>query len=53
LGVNKPDELHKRLKTRQANETGICPVREELYTQCFDELIRQVIISFKKRGRPA
>lgn len=26
----------------QARETGICPVREELYAQCFDELIRQV-----------
>ena len=25
----------------QARETGICPVREELYSQCFDELIRQ------------
>jgi len=38
------------LKNRAANDTGICPVREELYSQCFDELIRQIIISFKKRG---
>lgn len=43
-------ELNKRLKQRQANDTGICPIREELYSQCFDELIRQVIITFKKRG---
>ena len=46
------DELNRRLKNRQANDTGICPVREELYSQCFDELIRQIIISFKKRGTP-
>lgn len=44
------DELEKRLVTQQANETGICPVREELYSQCFDELIRQITVNFKKRG---
>lgn len=38
------------MKQRKANETGICPIREELFSQCFDELIRQVIISYKKRG---
>jgi len=26
-----------RLKQRQARETGICPVRRELYSQCFGE----------------
>merc|ERR1712176_1105023 len=35
---------------RQARETGICPVRRELYSQCFDELIRQVTISCAERG---
>jgi dynein light intermediate chain len=34
------DELEKKLQERQARETGIDPVREELYAQCFDELIR-------------
>lgn len=34
----------------QARETGICPVREELYSQCLDELIRQVTISCAERG---
>lgn len=34
----------------QARETGICPVRRELYTQCFDELIRQVTINCAERG---
>merc|ERR1711966_642501 len=38
------------LTTRQARETGICPVREELYAQCFDELIRQVTINCAERG---
>eukprot|EP00922_Rhytidocystis_sp_ex-Travisia-forbesii_P056479 GHVS01083600.1.p2 GENE.GHVS01083600.1~~GHVS01083600.1.p2 ORF type:complete len:136 (+),score=34.57 GHVS01083600.1:339-746(+) len=40
--INLQEELDKRLLQRQARETGICPIREELYSQCFDELIRQV-----------
>lgn len=28
-----------KLQHRQARETGICPVRRELYTQCFGILI--------------
>lgn len=38
------------LQKRQARETGICPVRRELYTQCFDELIRQVTVNSQERG---
>merc|ERR1719517_428476 len=38
------------LQQRQARETGICPIREELYSQCFDELIRQVTIICAERG---
>ena len=34
----------------QARETGICPVREELYAQCFDELVREVTINCAERG---
>ncbi len=34
--------MDRKLQQRQARETGICPVREELYSQTFDELIRQV-----------
>ncbi len=34
----------------QARETGICPIREELYAQCFDELIREVTINCAERG---
>ena len=38
----------RRLQARQARETGICPIREELYSQCFDELIRQVTLKISK-----
>ena len=40
--INLQEKLDQQLQQRQARETGICPVREELYAQCFDELIRQV-----------
>jgi dynein light intermediate chain len=49
--------LDRRLQTAQARETGICPIREELYNECFgkinpniDELIRQVTINCLERG---
>lgn len=42
--------LDTRLQQRQARETGICPVRRELYSQCFDELIRQITIECGERG---
>ncbi len=42
--------LDEKIKERQAREKGICPVREELYSQCFDELIRQVTIECPERG---
>ncbi|KAG5188694.1 axonemal dynein light chain, partial [Tribonema minus] len=44
------EQLDHKLQQRQARETGICPVREELYAQCFDELIRQVTINCAERG---
>lgn len=44
------DSLDQKLQQRQARETGICPIREELYAQCFDELIRQVTINCAERG---
>ena len=42
--------LDEKMKERQAREKGICPVREELYSQCFDEIIRQVTIECPERG---
>jgi len=43
-------DLDNKLQVRRARETGICPIREELYSQCFDELIRQVTIICSHRG---
>merc|ERR1712066_1159193 len=48
--INLQEDLDKMLQQRQARETGICPIREELYSQCFDELIRQVTIICAERG---
>jgi len=48
--INTQETLDQRLLARQARETGICPVREELYGQCFDELIRQVTVNCAERG---
>lgn len=48
-----PPSLTQPPKTndgQQARETGICPIREELYAQTFDELIRQVTINCAERG---
>lgn len=48
--VNLQEMLDMRLQQSQARETGICPIRRELYAQCFDELIRQVTINCAERG---
>ncbi|KAJ3154785.1 Axonemal dynein light intermediate polypeptide 1 [Geranomyces variabilis] len=48
--INLQEQLDHMLQKRQARETGIDPVRRELYSQCFDELIRQVTISCQERG---
>ncbi|XP_051721068.1 axonemal dynein light intermediate polypeptide 1 [Ctenopharyngodon idella] len=48
--IHLQEQLDKSLQERQARETGICPVRRELYSQCFDELIRQVTINCAERG---
>lgn len=48
--VNLQEQLDHQLQHRQARETGICPVRDELYSQCFDELIRQITINCAERG---
>mmetsp|Transcript_24183 Transcript_24183/g.40391 ORF Transcript_24183/g.40391 Transcript_24183/m.40391 type:complete len:233 (+) Transcript_24183:220-918(+) len=48
--INLQEQLDHQLQARQARETGICPIREELYSQCFDELIRQITINCAERG---
>ena len=42
--------LDQKLMERQARESGICPVREELFSQCFVEIIRQVTLNQPERG---
>lgn len=44
------ETLDQKLMERQARESGICPVREELFSQCFDEIIRQVTLREPERG---
>lgn len=48
--VKLQEQLDQKLQQRQARETGICPVRRELYSQCFDELIRQITLECAERG---
>lgn len=48
--ISLQENLDKQLQQRQARETGICPIREELYAQCFDELIRQITVNCAERG---
>lgn len=35
--INLQEALDEKLMERQAREMGICPVREDLYSQCFGE----------------
>jgi dynein light intermediate chain len=44
------DALDVELIERQARPYGICPVRELLYSQAFDELLRQVALESPERG---
>ena len=48
--INILQDLDQRLVERKSKETGICAVREELYVQTFDELIRQVFLSLNLRN---
>nr|XP_057909136.1 axonemal dynein light intermediate polypeptide 1 [Doryrhamphus excisus] len=48
--LNLEELLDRKLQKRRALETGICPIRRELYSQCFEELIRQVTINCAERG---
>lgn len=39
-----------QLRLQHARETGICPIRANLYSQAFDELIRQESVRCTERG---
>nr|CCA16946.1 dynein light chain intermediate polypeptide putative [Albugo laibachii Nc14] len=48
--IKLQEEIDTTLSKRQAKDCGICPVREDIYAQCFDELIRQVTINSPEQG---
>ncbi len=48
--ISLQEALDKKLGERKARENGICPVREELYSQSFDELIRHSALDSPERG---
>jgi dynein light intermediate chain len=48
--IHLQEKLDARLVSRQAKETGLCSVRREIYTEAFDEVIRQVTVDCPERG---
>ena len=44
------NRLEESLLQMQARSEGICPIREYLFSQVFDEIIRQVTINSPERG---
>merc|ERR1711971_1139039 len=44
-------ELDKNLTDKKAKLAGICPVRREIFAECFNEIIRQVTINCAERGQ--
>lgn len=48
--VRLKESLDEALEHRQARIEGICPIREELFAQAFDEIIREVTINCPERG---
>lgn len=42
--------LESKLKERRAREESICPIREQIFAECFEEIIRQVTIECPERG---
>jgi dynein light intermediate chain len=48
--ISLQEKLDARLNERKARESGICSVREDLYSQCLDELIRQIALDGPERG---
>ena len=48
--ITLQNDLDNLITTKMVRETGICSKREELYAQCFDELIRQITINCAERG---
>lgn len=43
-------QINEELEARKACTTGICSIREDIYSSAFLEIIRQVSIACKERG---
>ncbi|XP_055351140.1 axonemal dynein light intermediate polypeptide 1-like [Paramacrobiotus metropolitanus] len=48
--INLQEKLDARLEHLQARDSGICPIRRDLYSQTFDELIREITLESPERG---
>ncbi|XP_029694822.1 axonemal dynein light intermediate polypeptide 1-like isoform X2 [Takifugu rubripes] len=48
--IQLEQSLNRELQRRHARQNGMCPIRSELYSQCFDELIRQMTVNCGERG---
>jgi dynein light intermediate chain len=44
-------QLTNLLAARTARPTGVCLIRSDIYSQCFDEVVRQVTVDNSARGR--
>lgn len=45
--INLQEMLDTRLQQTQARETGICPIRRELYTECFGIFLPYLLCFFR------
>jgi dynein light intermediate chain len=48
--IHLTEELNVRLLRSDARPRGICSIRQYLFSQCFDEIIRQVTVNCAERG---
>jgi len=48
--IRVSNEFHELCSIRQARVKGICSVKEELVSDCFDEVLRQVTLDCPERG---
>lgn len=43
-------QFEAKLTEKQARKSGICPIREEVHNELFDEIIRQATVNLPERG---
>lgn len=44
------ERLERCLEERKAKGEAICPIRERVFAEAFDEVVRQVLIDCPERG---